>query len=124
MAGKSDETVMRRSLSNNLVVPTGSESTPEFIVFILNNGTSSEEDVLQINLDRVITTLMPPWAYHSAAAYLVVITLVGLFLNGCVIWVILHDQQVRNPPTARLFARVSLSCLKWQLFLSHPDGSK
>lgn len=38
--------------------------------------------------------LMPVWAYQIAAAYLIVISIVGLVLNMLVIIVILTDRQV------------------------------
>lgn len=45
--------------------------------------------------ERVIgSLLMPVWAYQSAAAYLVFISVVGLFMNVLVIIVILNDPVV------------------------------
>jgi hypothetical protein len=38
--------------------------------------------------------LMPVWAYQSAAAYLICISVLGLFMNIVVILVIINDPQV------------------------------
>lgn len=45
-----------------------------------------------INETRLL--LMPAWAYQSAAAYLIFISIFGLFLNFFVFFVIITDQQV------------------------------
>jgi hypothetical protein len=38
--------------------------------------------------------LMPIWAYQSAAAYLIFISVLGLFMNIVVVLVIINDPQV------------------------------
>uniref|UniRef100_A0A0N8CBL7 Gpcr rhodopsin family n=1 Tax=Daphnia magna TaxID=35525 RepID=A0A0N8CBL7_9CRUS len=61
--------------------------------------------------ERVIgSLLMPVWAYQSAAAYLVFISVVGLFMNVLVIIVILNDP-------------VKMTALNWMLLnLACSDG--
>lgn len=55
----------------------------------LNTSNQTDGD------ERVIgSLLMPVWAYQSAAAYLVFISVVGLFMNVLVIIVILNDPVV------------------------------
>jgi hypothetical protein len=38
--------------------------------------------------------LMPIWAYQSAAGYLIIISVLGLFMNIVVVLVIINDPQV------------------------------
>ncbi len=46
------------------------------------------------SLESGILVLMPIWAYHLSAAYLILITVLGLILNGCFLWFILRDPKV------------------------------
>jgi len=52
---------------------------------IFTPSTSSESEKL---------LLMPTWAYHLAAAYLIIVTVLGLVLNGCFLVFILRDPKV------------------------------
>ncbi|XP_045029547.1 melanopsin isoform X1 [Daphnia magna] len=71
----------------------------------LNTSNQTDGD------ERVIgSLLMPVWAYQSAAAYLVFISVVGLFMNVLVIIVILNDP-------------VKMTALNWMLLnLACSDG--
>jgi hypothetical protein len=65
----------------------------------LANNRSTDVDQVQFGdaTDRTVEELqllMPVWAYQSAAAYLIFISVLGLFMNIVVVLVIISDPQV------------------------------
>jgi hypothetical protein len=69
----------------------------------LANNRSTDVDQVQVgdatttSTDRTVEELqllMPVWAYQSAAAYLIFISVLGLFMNIIVVLVIISDPQV------------------------------
>jgi hypothetical protein len=65
----------------------------------LANNRSTDVDQVQVGnaTDRTVEELqllMPVWAYQSAAAYLIFISVLGLFMNIIVVLVIISDPQV------------------------------
>jgi hypothetical protein len=69
----------------------------------LANNRSTDVDQVQVgdatttSTDRTVEELqllMPVWAYQSAAAYLIFISVLGLFMNIVVVLVIISDPQV------------------------------
>ncbi|XP_046451533.1 opsin-3-like [Daphnia pulex] len=72
----------------------------------LANNRSTDVDQVQVgdatttSTDRTIEELqllMPVWAYQSAAAYLIFISVLGLFMNIVVVLVIVSDPQRMTP---------------------------
>jgi len=64
---------------------------------LTNRSTSAAVDRVQVGETtdhEELLLLMPVWAYQSAAAYLIFISVVGLFMNVVVVIVIISDPQV------------------------------
>ena len=57
-----------------------------------DNTTGSSGD--EQKYEELAHLLMPVWAYYSAAAYLIFISVLGLFMNIVVVIVIINDPQV------------------------------
>ncbi len=70
--------------------------------WLTNRSTAVTVDQVQVDIDATTITdgpelahlLMPVWAYQSAAAYLIFISVFGLFMNIVVVIVIISDPQV------------------------------
>jgi hypothetical protein len=67
--------------------------------FMTKNNTESPMIVSPTEIDEqtdgeLIHLLMPIWAYQSAAAYLIFVSVLGLFMNIIVVIVIINDPQV------------------------------
>lgn len=79
-------------------VPSDVEHNRLLVLAGSNYAKTAIEDVIQDVMSSEATSaqnlLMPDWAYSLAAAYLSVISLMGLVLNGGIILIILRDQQV------------------------------
>lgn len=58
---------------------------------LLNGGADQSGDT---DDDAAAALLMPLWAYHSAAIYLLFVSVLGLIMNVIVVIVILNDPQV------------------------------
>jgi hypothetical protein len=58
------------------------------------DNTTASSNVDQQTDAELTHLLMPIWAYQSAAAYLICISVLGLFMNIVVVLVIINDPQV------------------------------
>ncbi len=56
---------------------------------VVTNSSATDADA------ELALLLMPVWAYQTAAAYLIFISVLGLFMNIVVVLVIINDPQVR-----------------------------
>ncbi len=59
-----------------------------------DNTTASTGDDNEQTDAELALLLMPVWAYQTAAAYLIFISVLGLFMNIVVVLVIINDPQV------------------------------
>ena len=67
------------------------DNNAEMLQIEINISSGPEENLTV----AVRVELMPEWIYWSASAYLLFISVVGLFMNIVVIVVILSDSQVQ-----------------------------